>query len=234
MAIIAGVDGCKSDWLCITKNVDTGFISSEVFSDAQSLLQQKPEPSVVAVDIPIGLMESGSRHCDIESRKILGKRKSSVFPSPIRSVLQIDSYKEANTVHKQITRKGITKQTHAICKKILEFDIILSEQPDHRKRVKEVHPEVCFWAWNKKQPMDNYKKTTEGLNARRKLITDYFGHEAIKEVRYKYYCKDIADDDIHDAFAALWTAERILKGEARHFPENPPCDEKGLFMAMWY
>ena len=44
MTTIAGVDGCMAGWLCITKDVDTGVISSRVLSNAQSLLKQNPEP----------------------------------------------------------------------------------------------------------------------------------------------------------------------------------------------
>lgn len=41
-----------------------------------------------------------------------------------------------------------------------------------------------------------------------------------------------ADDDLLDAFAALWTAERILRGEARTVPRIPPEDRFGLRMEM--
>jgi hypothetical protein len=43
---------------------------------------------------------------------------------------------------------------------------------------------------------------------------------------------EVADDDILDAFAALWTAERIAPGEAVTLPEVPPRDRHGLPMEM--
>ncbi len=39
-------------------------------------------------------------------------------------------------------------------------------------------------------------------------------------------------DDIVDALVGLWTAERILRGEAVTLPANPPCDELGIRMEM--
>ena len=43
----------------------------------------------------------------------------------------------------------------------------------------------------------------------------------------------VAADDILDAHAACWTAERILKGEAVQIPPTPEIDAKGLQMEMW-
>jgi predicted RNase H-like nuclease len=234
MTVIAGVDGCKSGWICITRDLTTGSVDSAVYLDIQKLLKQTLDPVVIAVDIPIGLTESEPRQCDLEARKILGKRRSSVFPAPIRPVLHMKAYEEANSAHKQITGKGISKQSYAICKKILEVDRVLSEHTDLQKKIKEIHPEICFWALNKKKPMSHNKKTTDGLLNRRKLIVDYFGNEALKDARSKHFCKDVADDDIHDAFAALWTAERIYKNAAGRIPKDPPRDEMGLYMEMWY
>ena len=52
---------------------------------------------VIAVDIPIGLPDSAEpRAADIEARKLLGKRRSSVFPTPHRAVLEAPTYAKAN------------------------------------------------------------------------------------------------------------------------------------------
>jgi len=49
------------------------------------------------------------------------------------------------------------------------------------------------------------------------------------EERAKLGCES---DDIVDAFAALWTAERIHRGEAMSIPPIPPLDSHGLRMEM--
>ena len=40
-------------------------------------------------------------------------------------------------------------------------------------------------------------------------------------------------DDLMDACAACWTAERIARGDARSFPEPPELDSMGLPIAIW-
>jgi predicted RNase H-like nuclease len=41
-----------------------------------------------------------------------------------------------------------------------------------------------------------------------------------------------ANDDLLDAFAACWSAERVLAGRARTLPAMPPMDEHGLRMEI--
>lgn len=234
MAIVVGVDGCKTGWIQVANDFDTGLITSQVFSNAQELLQQEPQPIVTTVDIPIGLTEAGSRQCDIEARKLLGPRRSSVFPAPIRPVLQACTRQGADRIWREIEDKGVSAQSFAIFKKVLEFDKILSAQPNLQDRIKEIHPEVCFWAWNDKHPMSYNKKSDDGRAERHNLVVKHFGVNVIEEIRIKYPVKSVSHDDIYDAFAALWTAERIYEGKAGLIPDPSPCDTMGLHMEMWY
>ena len=82
--------------------------------------------------------------------------------------------------------------------------------------------------------MAHKKKSKEGQAERYNLIVEYFGAEAVKETRTKYLTKHVGDDDIYDAFAALWTAERIYNENARVIPDPSPLDMMGLRMEMWY
>ena len=103
-----------------------------------------------------------------------------------------------------------------------------------RPIVREVHPELSFRAWNDGQSMTANKKTAEGRNERRRLIDSYFDKSAFDRVRREYKVKDVAHDDILDAFAALWTAERIARREALTLPEDPEFDGEGLAMSISY
>ena len=234
MGIVAGVDGCKKGWFCITKNLYTWDINSAVYSDAKSLLRQQPEPLIIAIDIPIGLTEAGPRICDIEARKLLGPRRSSVFPAPIRPALQSNTRQQADEIRRKIERKGVSAQAFGIYKKVLELDKILSTRPQLQQQVKEVHPEVCFWAWNLKQSMPNTKKSQGEQAQRRALIDKVFGRDSVNKIRTEYLRRIAATDDIYDAFAALWTAERIFKGKAEVIPNPSPQDAIGLRMEIWY
>jgi predicted RNase H-like nuclease len=44
--------------------------------------------------------------------------------------------------------------------------------------------------------------------------------------------KGAAPDDVLDAFAALWSADRIARGEAINLPAIPPRDSVGLRMEI--
>jgi predicted RNase H-like nuclease len=117
--------------------------------------------------------------------------------------------------------------------KIREVDEALRANPQLRERVYEVHPEVTFRVW-RGAAMNHSKKTQAGHADRIRLISAHFGEDAFETVRAKHRPRDVADDDILDAFAALRTAERIANGVSRSLPEVPPFDAAGLPMRIVY
>jgi predicted RNase H-like nuclease len=102
-----------------------------------------------------------------------------------------------------------------------------------RERLFEVHPEVSFAAWNE-GPMLFPKRHREGHQSRRDLIARHFGADAFDSVAAQVRGEKVAVDDIADAFAALWSANRILMGAAGRFPASPQFDSLGLPMHIWY
>ena len=99
-------------------------------------------------------------------------------------------------------------------------------------RVHEVHPELSFMLMNGGAPMPFGKKSAEGRRDRERLIDRVFPH-AFRAVRARHARAEAKDDDILDAFAALWSADRIARGLARHFPEGEPArDASGLPMVI--
>lgn len=62
------------------------------------------------------------------------------------------------------------------------MDQILCTEPGLQERVREVHPEVCFWAWNGDKVMPFNKKNARGCADRRALVDAYFGPLAFKTV----------------------------------------------------
>jgi predicted RNase H-like nuclease len=69
---------------------------------------------------------------------------------------------------------------------------------------------------------------------RHDLVSGHFGQNAYETIRARYPRKGVANDDILDAFAALWTAERILNGNARSLPLAPAVDSAELPMRIVY
>lgn len=97
-----------------------------------------------------------------------------------------------------------------------------------------MHPEVSFRQWNDGTAIMLPKKSRSGQAVRQRLICTRFGPDAFRNIRGQYLVRNVGHDDIADAFAALWTADRKLRGQAICIPQNPPTDEFGLRMEMWY
>ena len=230
MATIRGVDACKAGWLCTSFDLVTAKLSAQVFADAQALFADA-SPAVTAIDIPIGLPSVGPRLCDLEARRLLGARRSSVFPAPVRAALGADSYEAACVASERACGKKLSKQTYAILPKIREVDTILRQSPTLRDTVLEVHPEVSFYFWNQQQPMAHPKQSGFGFVERLELVRDVFG-DVVREIRDAIPRKAAADDDILDALATLWTARRIHSRQSVTLPSRPEFDEHGLPMRM--
>src|SRR5713226_131348 len=96
MPNIAGINGCKAGWFCIFEELPSGQLASKTFTTIEELAKHIEQLDVVAIDVPIGLTDSGPRACDVAARKMLGgKRASSVFPAPVRAALAATTYAEA-------------------------------------------------------------------------------------------------------------------------------------------
>jgi predicted RNase H-like nuclease len=228
--IVAGVDGCPGGWLALVECKD-GQPKAQVFSRFTDLMNALPKVKVIAVDIPIGLPEIGARACDEHARHELAQpRGSSVFPAPLRPVLATRSWEEACTIRFRIDGKKMSKQAWGIVPKVREVDAFLRDDAKLTARVFEVHPEVCFAAWAG-EPMRHSKKKSAGKLERRKLIMAEWP-DAIMSCRAMLAGERYALDDLYDAFAALWTARRILARRSRAIPSISACDANGLPMRI--
>ena len=159
MAHIAGLDGCKKGWIALCQRLNESTIESRVVTGIEELFAAIDDLVVVAIDIPIGLTDSGPRACDVIARREIGPRASSVFPAPIRAVIEAPTYDDANRISRERQNRGISKQSFAICPKIRSIDEALRSNPAIRDRVYEVHPEVSFRAWNAGAPMMHPTRT---------------------------------------------------------------------------
>ena len=176
------------------------------------------------------------RLCDSEARrKLAPHRTSSVFPVPVRSALTAETYEEANEKNRQASGKGLPRQTYAIMPKIREVDSLLRDSARARRVVREVHPEICFWALAGDSPMRHNKKTRRGFDER-VAVLERFHPSAVgcfDEIRTRYRRSDLADDDILDAMALAITAS-ANRAALRTLPKHPVEDSCGLPMEMVY
>ena len=87
VAYVIGVDGCAGGWIAALRRDGRGEVDYQRVARLEELFAGTSTPSVVAVDMPIGLLERGARQCDVEARRLLGVRRSSVFTPPLRPML---------------------------------------------------------------------------------------------------------------------------------------------------
>jgi predicted RNase H-like nuclease len=228
---IAGVDGCKGGWLCVAIDA-TATMSAFVARDVQDLVERLPSDCRIGIDIPIGLPTTNSRQAELAARKVLGPRASSVFPVPLRVALDGATREAASDLQAAVHARGcrLSVQTWAILPKIREMDDFLGTHRDLTNRIFEVHPEVSFCHWNGLQPLSESKKRSAGKRQRSALIDSIWPGERTRieaELRAEF-CGSWAMDDLYDAFAALWSANRIVRGEAAAYPATETVDAEGL------
>jgi len=233
MTQIAGVDGCPGGWLCITLDSETDAVTANIFPTARQLLAFNPHIEAMAIDMPIGLPHSGRRRCDKLAKNALGNRHVCVFYAPTRDALSSPSRIAAST----ILGRGATVQEWEIYSKINNLDLALTSS--HQRWCFEVHPEICFWAWNDATAMEHKKSSAEGRQAREQLIDAHWPHHRANVLQELSGNEQIAtnhyaDDDVNDAFACLWTAQRLIAQNAERMPPDPDVDVRGLRMEIWY
>ncbi len=182
---------------------------------------------VVAIDIPIGLPTTGPRTADVLARRLVGRRASSVFSTPIRAALEAATHREATALSVAATGKGISQQAYALRTKILQVDRWL---PSARAAVLEVHPEVSF-ATLAGHPLSHAKSTWAGVAERRALLAAV-GFDLPSDLGPAGAMAAV--DDVLDAAAAAWTASRYAAGSAVAHP-SPPEDfgDGGPGAAIW-
>ena len=165
-SLLAGADGCKAGWVVAFAPAGRGAARCRILPSVPALFERHPELAVLAIDIPIGLPERGARECDRSARRLLGRpRGSSVFPAPIRPVLQAKSYTEACRIGRAVDGRGLSRQCWHLLPKIRELDDFLRSDAGIGTRVHEVHPEVSL-ALMSGAPMASSKRRPGGRRER--------------------------------------------------------------------
>ena len=235
--VYIGADTCRAGWFAVSLTEGTDY-EVNVFPDIFSLWNQCRNATLILLDIPIGLRENGfeERSCDKKARKLLGpKRGCSVFPAPCRSAIGADTYEDGSEINEKMTGRKLSKQIWGIISKIKEVDQLLSSDIDARSRIREIHPEVCFWALNNGEAMKLSKKKWGGYLERRKVLLSVYPYTEVivNDALRKYPLYKVARDDILDALVAAVTSSKGIRG-LLFIPETVEFDSKGLPMQMGY
>ena len=187
------------------------FLRADLIPQVESDFTEFGNAEAIAVDVPIGF---GPRKADAAARAYLRGAASVVFTTPAREVLEREF----------APGLGVSAQAHALGRRILHVTR-LARADD---RIREVHPEVSFRAMNGGRPLRYRKKSAGGALERIELLR-----------RHGVTLDDVAEaafvplDDVLDAAAAGWSAQRIATGEARTLPDPPELLD-GYATAIWY
>ncbi|MEX1310282.1 MAG: DUF429 domain-containing protein [Candidatus Sulfomarinibacteraceae bacterium] len=204
--LAAGADVVKGRWVVVVLE-DGRFQRALVVDHLLQLRSRFGVPDLLALDIPIGLPQSGGdwpRPADLAARELVGPRRSSVFLAPPRPVFDRKTFASGNNLHRRLTGQGISRQSWGLRDRVLEAEFFVGENPN----TIEAHPEVCFRAM-KGKPLDVAKKTWNGQMERRALL-EAQGIELPD--RLEGPAGKVPPDDVLDAAAAAWTAWRCAAG----------------------
>lgn len=215
---VLGVDGAGRGWVFAQPQTGKlGYVEQ---------LSDLPSAQVVAIDIPLGFPPTGARRdAEVAAAGLLARGRSSVFWTLPKQVYEIDTnglsgraaYAAARTKALATTDSSISAQAWALRKKILHAQAFLSRASGI---VIEVHPEVAFRTMNQNQLLQHGKKTWLGSLERHRILSEH-GHNPND---YAGESGPAAVDDVLDAIAAAWVAERHATGQSRPLGTPAPPD----------
>lgn len=196
--VVGGADGCRAGWVVATRH-DLHVVPRlhlDLFD-------------VLGVDMPVGLPIDTRRACDVEARRALGLRGSSIFPAPPRACLGAATHAEAVQLARAAFGAGISVQAFHLLPKIAEVDALVD--PSALDRIVEISPELAFATMHRLRTGDARplprKVEPAGAAARQRLLDD-------EGIEVRPTPRGARLDDVLDAYAVLWSAERFARGEA--------------------
>ena len=230
MKKIAGIDGSKGGWVCVSgyqnNFKELKFEKLKGFNDIKS-----KDFNLVLVDIPIGLdidLKKGGRIVDKLARKELLTNKSSIFNAPSRLVLKAKNYEEANKINKN-KGMGLSKQSWNLVKKIKEVDEFIKNS--NKTIIFESHPEIIFQVM-KKDKVSTKKKNEEGIIERRNLLEKNGFNKVFLEKNLLAKDSFYKKDDFIDACSLFWSANRAMAKTEVKIPNDIVLDSEGIIMQI--
>jgi predicted RNase H-like nuclease len=201
---VLGVDGWRGAW--VGALLADRSVALLALADVTAVLAV-PDVGLIAIDMPIGLSDDGTRACDVHARRLLGAAGSSVFPTPVRAVLATDDYAEARALSRAHTDppRAPSAQAFQLVKSIRALDDALGDPPTDR--VVEVRPELAFRALS--EEVRDRKGTARGTVQRLRALRE------VMDVEEALLAAPVGVPviDALDACAAAWSAARLVRGE---------------------
>jgi predicted RNase H-like nuclease len=205
---VLGVDGWRGAW--VGALLAGRSVTLLALPDMAAVLAV-PDAELIGIDMPIGLADDGARACDVDARELLSGlgAAGSVFPAPLRVVLEARDYAHARELSRAASggRRAPSAQTFQLVAAIRALDDALGDPP--RDDVVEVHPELAFRALDAR--VRDPKVTARGLAQRLTAL------RAVMDVDDALAAapQRVPAIDALDACAAAWSARRVADGLAK-------------------
>ncbi len=206
-----GLDGYPKGWVVVAlrDGLLDGLTTVPTLSAA---LERWPGAAAIGIDIPIGLpTDATPRASDLETRALLGPRRSSLFLTPPRQALEAPTHAEAIAICRELGCPAPSAQAYALRGKIFEVAPIAAAE----ERIFEVHPELAF-RMLAGEPLAASKRSWNGLAQRRELLSS-IGLELPRSFPGGGQC---AADDVLDAAVTAWVAWHYARGTAHSLPRD--------------
>jgi predicted RNase H-like nuclease len=223
---VTGVDACRGGWAAVSLTAGSPAagrprVTVSVGPSLRAALEPGLGPAgttIVGIDMPLGLLESGWREADRVARGLLGPRRSSVFAIPPGAVWAQMSYPAANQLCRELTGQGLSVQAWGLRAKLLEAN---------------QYRDAC------EHPMYS-KHTAAGRELRRELLAragialPASPSGNIPGTRSAGCYGPAPVTDTLDAAAVAWSAGRIATGQAVILPDRPQRDSQGRQITIRY
>ena len=222
---INGIDGCKKGWFVFSLTENS--FECKIISSLEEIRNEIELSQLTLIDIPLGLEENkSSRICDIDLKKILGKKASSVFNAPIYDLLKAKTYEEACSLSFNKTGKKISLQAWYLIPKIRDANNFL-QKSKNKELLKEFHPETGFYILNKCKQLNHSKKTENGINERLEILSEFIdAKNMFNQICKNTLRKDLAKDDIVDAMCNAVNGK--FSAELKSIPVEPEIDKNEI------
>lgn len=219
------VAGEKPNWLAVQMQADNPASAQLKPIEAASDILAMRTLRTIATTCPFHLpahIEGAGRACEQAIRPLLGARQSTVITMPAQPVLAATDRDEADA----LAEKHTNPARKVAQKAYQRFPLIRALQQamvetDHQKLI-ETHAELAFRAMNGHTPMAE-PRTIKGI-PHPPGLAERRAHLLNEGFTATFLDQDLPDtvsrQDLYDAIAAAWVANRYLLKQAEAFPDQ--------------
>lgn len=215
----AGIDRWRGGW--IVAECANGTVELSASQTIDPVREHLASLDAVAIDMPIALVADGRRDAEAALRSALGSSARSVFTSPTRYAVGAATQAEATILNREHGGPGISAQAFGLFASIREVRSALNGRGANHWW--ETHPETAFALMNNGTPMAS-KRSAAGVGQRLAALNEQFSDVEGLLVQAP---PKVPVDDVLDALAALWSAQRIAQGTATLYGPDGR-DEEGF------